>query len=84
MASKNELTTASRRFLKIQSLQRYVNNYSTYCPKTHCISVPFLRLSGKWLQQAGFDIYSTVSVTVEERLLTIQPAEREGTLTHKQ
>lgn len=55
------------RFIKLQPLHR---NYN-YKP------VPFLRLSGKWLQQAGFCIDSTVSVTVEDNLLVIRPIEEE-------
>lgn len=53
------------RLIKLQSLHR---NYN-YKP------VPFLRLSGKWLQQAGFSIDTTVTVTVEDNLLIIQPIE---------
>lgn len=53
------------RFIKLQPLHR---NYD-YKP------VPFLRLSGKWLQQAGFSIDTTVTVIVEDNLLIIRPVE---------
>jgi len=56
------------RFIKLHPLHR---SY-TYKP------VPYLRLSGKWLQEAGFDIDSTVNVTVLDNLLIIRPIEEES------
>lgn len=34
---------------------------------------PFLRLTGRWLEEAGFPIRSEVEVVVENNLLVIKP-----------
>lgn len=35
--------------------------------------VPMLRISGKWLQEYGFNAGDIVNITVREELLIIQP-----------
>jgi hypothetical protein len=35
--------------------------------------VPFIRLCGKWLKDAGFSIEDKVNVTVKDNLLVIEP-----------
>jgi toxic protein SymE len=35
--------------------------------------VPFVRLSGDWLQQAGFDIGKTVNVQIKQGRITLVP-----------
>lgn len=42
-----------------------------YLPQAH-ESVPFLRMSGKWLAQAGFEIGSDVRITVASQRLVIE------------
>ncbi len=37
--------------------------------------VPFLRLSGRWLESAGFEIGSKVRVVVESDRLVVEPAD---------
>jgi len=37
--------------------------------------VPFLRLSGRWLESAGFEIGSKVRVVVEADRLVVEPAD---------
>jgi len=37
--------------------------------------VPFLRLSGQWLEAAGFEIGSKVRVVVEADRLVVEPAD---------
>jgi len=36
-------------------------------------SVPFIRLCGKWLSDAGFSVDDKVNVTVKNNLLVIEP-----------
>ncbi len=38
-------------------------------------AVPFLRLSGRWLESAGFEIGSKVRVVVEADRLVVEPAD---------
>jgi hypothetical protein len=35
--------------------------------------VPMLRISGKWLQELGFNAGEVVNITIREELLIIQP-----------
>jgi len=37
-------------------------------------SVPFIRLCGKWLKDAGFSVDDKVNVTVKDNLLVLEPA----------
>jgi len=43
----------------------------THRPK----AVPFLRLSGRWLEAAGFEIGSKVRVVVKADRLVVEPAD---------
>jgi len=36
-------------------------------------SVPFIRLCGKWLKDAGFSVDDKVKVTVKDNLLVLEP-----------
>ena len=55
-----------------------VEPYSRRLTVTHlhqCNStVPFIRLCGKWLKDAGFSITDKVNVTVKDNLLVLEPA----------
>lgn len=42
--------------------------------------VPFLKLSGKWLEDAGFSISSNVSIIVKDNLLIIKPIDELHTI----
>lgn len=37
--------------------------------------VPQLRISGAWIEQLGFKVGGTVSITARDRLLIIEPVE---------
>ena len=37
------------------------------------VNVPFIRLCGKWLKDAGFSIDDKVRVTVKDNLLVLEP-----------
>jgi Toxin SymE, type I toxin-antitoxin system len=61
------------RRLTISSLRReWSNMYRT----SYGAPVPYLRLAGNWLEQAGFTPGQKVSVSVEDRVLTITPEAR--------
>ena len=47
------------------------NTVSYLCPSRGGGAVPFIRLSGKWLERAGFDIGGSVLVATENGKLTI-------------
>jgi len=36
-------------------------------------SVPFIRLCGKWLKDAGFSVDDKINVTVKDNLLVLEP-----------
>jgi len=36
-------------------------------------SVPFIRLCGKWLKDAGFCVEDKIKVTVKDNLLVLEP-----------
>ena len=36
-------------------------------------SVPFIRLCGKWLKDAGFSVTDKVIVTIKDNLLVLEP-----------
>lgn len=40
--------------------------------------VPWLNVSGQWLQQAGFNIGDAIEITVENKMLTIKNLSRDG------
>jgi hypothetical protein len=48
-----------------------------YDAEGNSVSVPFLRLMGKWLARAGFPIDTNLRVTVEMGRLVIEPASPE-------
>jgi len=58
------------RYLKLQPLYRQLQWEESI--------VPELRLNGRWLERAGFNIEKYVSVTVMEGLLIIKPATSSG------
>ena len=47
------------------------NTVSYLCPSGGGGAVPFIRLSGHWLEKAGFDIGDSILVATEHRKLTI-------------
>ena len=47
------------------------NTVSYLCPSGGGGAVPFIRLSGKWLEKAGFDIGGSILVATENGKLTI-------------
>lgn len=53
------------RQLKVHGLNRPSDNKE----------VPQLRISGIWIEQLGFKVGDTVSITTRERLLIIEPIE---------
>lgn len=40
--------------------------------------VPFIRLSGKWLEDLGFKVHSTFTLIVEDNSIQLSPVRREG------
>lgn len=58
---------AARR-LKVYSTHRSADNKE----------VPELRLTGIWIEQLGFKVGETISVTTRDRLLIIEPLEEEA------
>jgi toxic protein SymE len=53
--------------VKLQAKQRGL----TYGDKT----VPWLNLSGVWLEELGFKVGDTVNIIIREKLLIIEPVE---------
>jgi toxic protein SymE len=80
MAERNHKTEngTSVRYLTVSRLRQPFNrpkhwpswksSYEDYPP------VPWIRLSGRWLNEAGFDISGKVRVEVEKGKLVITPA----------
>ncbi|APR34341.1 hypothetical protein BTO02_01775 [Paraburkholderia sp. SOS3] len=80
MAERNHKTENgnSVRYLTVSKLRQPFNrpkhwpswksSYEDYPP------VPWIRLSGRWLNEAGFDISGKVRVEVEKGKLVITPA----------
>lgn len=80
MAERNHKTENgnSVRYLTVSKLRQPFNrpkhwpswksSYEDYPP------VPWIRLSGRWLNEAGFDISGKVRVEVEKGRLVITPA----------
>jgi len=52
-------------------------SYSTYetTETRNALPVPYLRLRGYWLQQAGFEVDQNVRVEIGDRCLRIVPAD---------
>ncbi len=61
---------ADRRRLKVGLLSRP-------CASRGYVSLPLLRVAGKWLESAGFRIGDTVSVCVESGRLVLTRVEKE-------
>ena len=57
--------------LKVEPYSRQLT--VSYLYQLNC-AVPFIRLCGKWLEEAGFSIEDKVNVTVRDNLLMIEPA----------
>jgi len=60
-------STSSARIRKIK-VGRIYRNHTRNAPGT---AVPFIRISGKWLEQAGFRMGSVVTITVQSGELTL-------------
>ena len=55
---------------------RSLTVYRLYQPRgSNYIKVPEVRLSGKWLQELGFDISQRISVRVQKGLIVIRPTD---------
>ncbi len=62
------MATKNTRKIKLQPKSR---TSQASCNGFKC--VPWLNVSGAWLEQAGFKAGATVTITVEENQLTIKP-----------
>lgn len=51
--------------------------YSTHYSKTGTTTVPKLQIEGKWLEELGFSIGSTIKVEYEEGSIHIRPLTEE-------
>ncbi len=64
---------------KIGSIQiRYITVYSHFSPRLfarECL-VPQIRLNGKWLREAGFDVQDRIKIVVSNKCLVIIPDEK--------
>ena len=45
----------------------------SYMYQSGKFSVPFIRLCGKWLEDAGFSVDNKVKITVKDNLLILEP-----------
>ena len=45
----------------------------SYLSNSNSLNVPFIRLCGKWLKDAGFSIDDKIKVTVKDNLLVLEP-----------
>jgi toxic protein SymE len=70
MAGKKKTVQPKPRFLTI-GYQYYVSQHEDIDRRTRTRQVPFLRLSGDWLQAAGFTVGQKARVQVTERGITI-------------
>ncbi|MCC8198231.1 MAG: type I toxin-antitoxin system SymE family toxin [Tannerellaceae bacterium] len=73
IASDNLHSAIHRRILTVSS--RYRPSESQMYYKGPGTNVPFLRISGRWLEEAGFPIDCKVDVIVDNNLLIIKPVE---------
>ncbi|MCD7977054.1 MAG: type I toxin-antitoxin system SymE family toxin, partial [Tannerellaceae bacterium] len=73
IASDSLHSTIHRRILTVSS--RYRPSESQMYYKGPGTNVPFLRISGRWLEEAGFPIDCKVDVIVDNNLLIIKPVE---------
>lgn len=58
--------------------------YSTRFQKNNVLTVPKLQMEGKWLEELGFSIGSTVMVEYEEGSIRIRPLTEAELALHKQ
>ena len=68
--AKQHLTAPKPRFLTI-GYQYYESQHKDIERRTRPRQVPFLRLSGDWLQAAGFTVGQKARVQVTKRGITI-------------
>lgn len=64
----------SQRFMACEAAVRECGYTKKLGPYTLPLPVPRIRLTGRWLEQAGFKPHSRVCVQVEEGRLIITPA----------
>jgi len=70
-------TPVRERFVKVSALQqpRPVRSADELCrPRPDLPPAPWIRLAGRWLEQAGFAIDGRVRIQVEDGRLVITPA----------
>lgn len=70
MAAKRKTVQSEPRFLTV-GYQVYVSQHKDIERRTRPRQVPFLRLSGDWLQAAGFTVGQKARVQVTRRGITI-------------
>ena len=70
MAVKNKTVPPKSRFLTI-GYQYYESQHKDRERRTRPRQVPFLRLSGDWLHEAGFTVGQKARVQVTKRGITI-------------
>ncbi|CAD0302873.1 SymE family type I addiction module toxin [Xanthomonas hortorum] len=70
MAVKRKTAQPELRFLTV-GYQVYESKHKDVERRTRPRQVPFLRLSGDWLQAAGFSVGQKAQVQVTERGITI-------------
>lgn len=70
MAAKRKTVQSEPRFLTV-GYQVYVSQHKDIERRTRSRQVPFLRLSGDWLQAAGFTVGQKARVQVTRRGITI-------------
>lgn len=61
------MTTGNHKKIKLQPKHRELSH--------GYITVPWLSMSGIWLEEIGFNVGDTVNIIIRDRLLIIEPAE---------
>jgi toxic protein SymE len=69
----------STRTVKLHSKYRALTRSWNYSPGK---TVPWLNVSGLWLEHAGFNIGDAVEITVEEKTLIIKNIAADGDTSH--
>ena len=69
------MTTRTLTVSKLCPTSLYIPEFSCTPSTRYYQPVPFLRLSGKWLEAAGFEIGSKVRVVVEGDRLVVERAD---------
>ena len=72
-ADLNAFDAPSMRIVTIQESRRW-RPYSTQRRTNHPPLVPWLKLSGRWLEHAGFKPRQRLKVEVQQERLVITPA----------